>query len=939
MPGKIAVLAFCISLLFIYQIAVPQTPPDSSLLILTDGLSQFGMKNGIVCTVADLNDSATAIIFGDEDTYSNEFPKRSYPAIVRATFHQNGRVVAMGQEGYACWGLAELDNSRFMLNAIKFLDSQNTRKVLIDKGHADWLDLSSGLPDSLRKYGYTVDTITSKINAASLQSYGVFIIGNAWNDFLPMEYTAVEEFVNNGKGLFLMGLGWSWVAYHPQSTLEDYPMNKFAIKFGLKFVNDTMQDPSDNIDGNISYIIFHNFYPLLPDIEEPPARPYRVLVDQSHDYTFLWDWKMGSSYLAQAGIKYSRNMATLDSTANPDLFKYDALMIPQVWSNAAFLPEEIAHIKKFVQDGGGLLLVGVANGKPDTTDFPMHCLAREFGVSFQTGGSVLNNFIVYEHEITTGVSAYQTEATSLGSIVVPGDWDTLLTDTREKLIGAAGSYGNGRVVVFADHNLINFSVTHNTLLVENIGRWLSANIAGRDSTFTLPERIYPEFTLTQDLITYQYAKNMEDRVLFLYDNYDTVTMYLKQQMSVNCIYDLNILALATGGGGYSSGSEIGIGLLTSNPAALAVYAHELTHSWQNPGGEVPWMGEGWAILSAERVCRKYGGEYLAWAQDEYQSWQSTFRQYDPLGKNIDLTEYGTERMSVPNGVYTGKFIWIIEDLESKYGADLMNRYFLLRRKYYDPSAHGAITTQKIIYFLSWAAGQELYTYFKSKRTLVEKIPVNPVVFSTYPEYDDSLKYTNAQIAITFNAKMTEATLNFQTIKVTGAVSGAKTGTALYVDSTRTVYLQPTLSFAPGEKVTVGVTNQVQDIWGNALDGDGDQTAEGADTYLFSFTAGTSTNVKTGHHSITPDDYQLSQNYPNPFNEATSFTFSLPEDTNVTLRINNVLGQQIALIGKDEKYQAGCHALTWNARDIPTGIYFLILETDHYKAKKKILYLK
>jgi len=470
---------------------------DSSLLLLTDGLSQIGTKDGVVCTVDDLNDSSYAIIFGDEDTFSNEFMPGSYPTVARAAFKDEGRVVALGHEFYATGALPEYDNMKFILNAVKFLDKQNTNKILIDKGHEDWLDLSYGLVDSLTNHGFVVETTNAKLNSGNLAGYGVLIIGNSWGEYMPIEYTSVESFVKNGNGLFLMGLGWSWVGYHQDQTLEDYPMNQFAKLFGLKFINDSIKDPTNNINNDISRVLFHNFYPTIPDIEEPPDRPYRVLIDQSHDFTFLWDWKMGSDYLARSGIKYTRNMATLDSAANPDIFKYDAIMIPQVYSNADFLPEEIEAVKEFVQRGGGLLLVGVGFNKPDTVDYPIHKLAKEFGVSFRTTVQALKNFIIYEHAITVGVIEYQSEASSIGCISVPPDWDIFLTDTQNKIIAAAGTYGNGRVVAFADHNIINFDATHNHLLVQNIASWLSENLAGNDSTFVPAERIYPENTLQQ----------------------------------------------------------------------------------------------------------------------------------------------------------------------------------------------------------------------------------------------------------------------------------------------------------------------------------------------------------------------------------------------------------------------------------------------------------
>lgn len=929
----------------ISESAITSSPVDtSSLLTLTEGLTEFGMRDAYVCTVDDLNDNTYAIIFGDEDTYSNEFPMKTFPAVVRAAFIDSGRVVAVGQDGYLNAGLTQKDNLKFILNAIKFLDNKNTQKVLIDKGHSDWLDLNFGLIDSLKNNGYEVMTTTSKLNQTCLSGNGVLIICNGWGEYMPLEYASVEDFVKAGNGLFLFGLGWSWIGYNPQSSLEDYPMNQFAMKFGLKFVDDIVRDPTNNIDGSELNVVFHNFYPVIPDVEEAPERPFRILIDQSHDYTFLWEWKFGSDYLSRIGIKYSTNLATLDSTVNPDLFKFDAILIPQVWSNAEFLPEEIENLKEFVSRGGGLLLNGVAYEKPDTSDFPMYRLAKEFGVHYDPDIAALPSFKIFEHEITNGVTEYQTEANIIGTMTVPAEWDTLLTDSRGKIIGAAGIYGKGRVMAFADHFLINWDVTHNHAFVENIVKWLSANLAGRDSSFHPVSKIYPENIIKQGVVSYKYAKNLEQRTMFLHDKYDSVMVFLEESMGVDCIYDLIIIALASGGGGYSGGQEVGIGVLASDEFTLAVFAHELTHSHQHPGGEPGWMGEGWAVMSAERTLRKFGGKYEIWAQNEYQSCMDLFHQNDPMGKMLDLDAYGS---SAPIAAYTGKFMWLIEDLESKYGNELeygndfMRRYFKLRRKYYDPTRHGQISTQKSIYFLSWAAGEDLFMYFKTKRTRVDAIPVHPVVYFTQPENGDTLKYLNSQFSITFNTHMDSATLGSETIKVVATKSGSKAISTFYVDSLRTLYVRPTTPFDPDESVTVEMTSNIKDLKGNPLDGNGSSIIGNSDgsSYFFNFIVGFTTNLQGSSERQIAPLFSMSQNYPNPFNNSTSITLSIPTSGDVSLNVFNTLGQRVGTIIDRKNLGVGDHTLKWNADELSSGIYIMCLEIADYRAMKKIVLIK
>ncbi len=93
----------------------------------------------------------------------------------------------------------------------------------------------------------------------------------------------------------------------------------------------------------------------------------------------------------------------------------------------------------------------------------------------------------------------------------------------------------------------------------------------------------------------------------------------------------------------------------------------------------------------------------------------------------------------------------------------------------------------------------------------------------------------------------------------------------------------------------------------------------------------------------PNSYELSQNYPNPFNPSTTISFALPERSKITLRVFNILGQQVDLLFEGEK-EAGYHRVKWNALNLATGIYIYQLEITDTKNKnhffrKKMLMLK
>jgi len=95
--------------------------------------------------------------------------------------------------------------------------------------------------------------------------------------------------------------------------------------------------------------------------------------------------------------------------------------------------------------------------------------------------------------------------------------------------------------------------------------------------------------------------------------------------------------------------------------------------------------------------------------------------------------------------------------------------------------------------------------------------------------------------------------------------------------------------------------------------------------------------------ILPKEYSLKQNYPNPFNPVTKISYSLAEDSKVTLAVYNLLGQQVALIINEEQ-PAGIYDYDFNAAGLTSGTYFYRIEAagkngNSFTATRKMIYLK
>jgi len=93
----------------------------------------------------------------------------------------------------------------------------------------------------------------------------------------------------------------------------------------------------------------------------------------------------------------------------------------------------------------------------------------------------------------------------------------------------------------------------------------------------------------------------------------------------------------------------------------------------------------------------------------------------------------------------------------------------------------------------------------------------------------------------------------------------------------------------------------------------------------------------------PSEYSLSQNYPNPFNPTTTIEFSLRQSTGVTIRIYNLLGQEVKTLFDGTAF-AGVHRVTWDARNevgssVPTGVYLYRMETAEFSDTKTLILMK
>ena len=93
---------------------------------------------------------------------------------------------------------------------------------------------------------------------------------------------------------------------------------------------------------------------------------------------------------------------------------------------------------------------------------------------------------------------------------------------------------------------------------------------------------------------------------------------------------------------------------------------------------------------------------------------------------------------------------------------------------------------------------------------------------------------------------------------------------------------------------------------------------------------------TNHES--PLTYSLKQNYPNPFNPSTKISYSISKQGFVSLKVYNILGKLVNTLVSEQK-AAGNYSADFSGKDLQSGVYFYVLESEKFTKTMKMLLVK
>jgi hypothetical protein len=229
---------------------------------LVDGVSEVGVgwTSGPVYSEGY---EWVAIVGGDEDS--------QIPSVVAmAREFGAGRVVA----GAAVYGggnieeYDEFDNHRLDENLLLWMTSGNGTDIAYTTGHGEWNNAAINLAAVADSIGINMNPLPAPITLDSLQPLNALVVSIAWGSISQDEIDAIETWVKGGGSLLMIGLGWSWVSYHPDQTMEDFPMMQLGSRFGARWLDGYIYDPTDQHDTGM---LLHTFYPDLDSISTADA--------------------------------------------------------------------------------------------------------------------------------------------------------------------------------------------------------------------------------------------------------------------------------------------------------------------------------------------------------------------------------------------------------------------------------------------------------------------------------------------------------------------------------------------------------------------------------------------------------------------------------------------------------------------------------------------
>ncbi len=368
-------------------------------------------------------------------------------------------------------------------------------------------------------------------------------------------------------------------------------------------------------------------------------------------------------------------------------------------------------VKALLEGGGGVLLAGNFGTFRDEKVYRANELATAFGAKFLNERAEKPFAPAESLEADAVVTSSHPKVIELA---VPEKWSVLLEDARGRTLMARRRVGRGSLLV-ATRSLFG----HRPNASDPINaQWVTPLLHDVACRKMVSEKFkagkWAEFdnVVKHGQMTLQYSDYLQGEADAVMKIYDRCMPLLEEIMGVPASDGMmgSLLLLPTGGGGFSSGARIGLGIWwgdfpNKEYGMIELIGHEGTHSWVLPFSEPMWN---------EPIATYVGallGEKMGHPEEGRRAIQNRIkgaRRHDPDMTKLDIA-FGKD---VPNAVMWGKSMWIWEEMR-KEKPDIVARYFRAKRRLAVRGKIKKYTPHECVVVLSHAMGRDMFKWFRS----------------------------------------------------------------------------------------------------------------------------------------------------------------------------------------------------------------------------------
>lgn len=437
-----------------------------------------------------------------------------------------------------------------------------------------------------------------------------------------------------------------------------------------------------------------------------PAVTIHSVTDLSHEFSFYFDGRFAANYLVPQGGVDARNWATLYKA---HLSNVNLLVLQSGGTPCPYLPEDIAAVTRFLEAGGGVVVLGDYARFRSESGYRLNDLVRTFGAEFVEAAAKAPLRPAAE----LGVTALETHGGKTLRLASPTDWEVLIRDAGGSPVAARKPVGRGKLLVLS-RALSGRRPEAKDPLNASLWRSLLADLAAGKSVDPArrPRGMMPENITEKDGLRIQCSDYLQPTADAIFALYQKGRPLLEQILGVPPHEGMltTLILLPTGGGGFSSGHAIGLGVWwggfpEKRYGMVELLGHESTHSWVLPFPEPMW-NEGMATYVGILLGRKMG--FDAEADASLHNWIAGAKKLDPHMDEYDLAR----GKHVPHVVAMAKPMWIWEELRRRQ-PDALPRYFRAKRRLMDPAKRDKYTADDCVAVLGIALGRDLFPWFRS----------------------------------------------------------------------------------------------------------------------------------------------------------------------------------------------------------------------------------